>query len=75
MHFFWCMAALLLALSVYFMRRTEAFRIQVDADLGGISELHVALKKWSFGILRESKKMAWDAMPYKHLYRKWRRKT
>jgi len=51
----------------------EGFKLHVEADVGSIA-IPKRFKKWTETFAKDGRAFVWNLIPFKHVYRRWRRK-
>lgn len=69
----WAWLLILIGLVWWFERR-DGFKLQVEADAPNLFILPNTLKKWGVDYYKQGRSLVWDLIPFKHVYRRWRRK-
>ena len=70
----WLLFIFLILIFVFLYESRDGFKVQLEADGGDFAKVHQTVKKWSTDFVKQGRSLAWDIIPFKHVYRRWRRK-
>ena len=70
----WVWLIVLLLIFAFMYESRDGFKVQLEADASDLGKVHQSVKKWTSDFIRQGRAFAWDIIPLKHVYRRWRRK-